>query len=84
MDIELDATARQWRDRAFRFATEELIPWEIEAELHEGRLPAVVAGSGQTGIGRAASRAEDDDHESLAIPGTYHGAVYRHRPPRFD
>ena len=40
MDIELDATARQWRDRAFRFATEELIPWEIEAELHEGRLPA--------------------------------------------
>jgi len=40
MDIELDATARQWRDRAFRFATEELIPWEVEAELHEGRLPA--------------------------------------------
>jgi acyl-CoA dehydrogenase len=39
MDIELDATARQWRDRAFRFATEELIPWEVEAELHEGRLP---------------------------------------------
>jgi acyl-CoA dehydrogenase len=40
MDIELDATARQWRDRAFRFATEELVPWEVEAELHEGRLPA--------------------------------------------
>ena len=39
MDIALDATAREWRDRAFRFATEELIPWEVEAELHEGRLP---------------------------------------------
>jgi alkylation response protein AidB-like acyl-CoA dehydrogenase len=39
VDIVLDATAREWRDRAFRFATEELIPWEVEAELHEGRLP---------------------------------------------
>ena len=42
MDIPLDATARDWRDRAFRFATEELIPWEVEAELHEGRLPPEV------------------------------------------
>ncbi len=39
MDIALDATARDWRDRAFRFATEELIPREVEAELNEGRLP---------------------------------------------
>src|SRR5262245_39425919 len=42
MDIALDATAREWRDRAFRFATEELIPWEVEAELNEGRLPPEV------------------------------------------
>jgi acyl-CoA dehydrogenase len=42
MDITLDATARDWQGRAFRFATEELIPWEVEAELHEGRLPAEV------------------------------------------
>src|SRR5688500_1214709 len=39
MDIALDATTRDWRDRAFRFATEELIPREVEAELNEGRLP---------------------------------------------
>ena len=39
MDIALDATASEWRDRAFRFATEELIPHEVEAELNEGRLP---------------------------------------------
>ncbi len=39
MQIALDETARAWRDRAAKFATEELIPWEIEAELHEGRLP---------------------------------------------
>jgi alkylation response protein AidB-like acyl-CoA dehydrogenase len=40
MDIALDATAREWQRRAFRFATEELIPHEVEAELNEGRLPA--------------------------------------------
>ena len=39
MDVALDAEARQWRDRAFRFATDELIPHEVEAELNEGRLP---------------------------------------------
>ena len=42
MDIQLDAVAREWRARAFRFATEELIPHEVEAELHEGRLPAEI------------------------------------------
>ncbi len=42
MDIALDATAREWRDRAFRFATEELIPFEVEAELNGGRLPPAV------------------------------------------
>jgi alkylation response protein AidB-like acyl-CoA dehydrogenase len=42
MDIALDAAARDWRDRAFRFATEELIPHEVEAELNGGRLPPEV------------------------------------------
>jgi len=42
MDIALDAAAREWRDRARRFATEELIPHEVEAELNEGRLPAEI------------------------------------------
>ena len=32
--IELDAAALAWRDRAAQFATEELIPWEVEAELN--------------------------------------------------
>jgi alkylation response protein AidB-like acyl-CoA dehydrogenase len=39
MQIKFDDQARDWRDRARKFATEELIPWEVEAELHEGRLP---------------------------------------------
>ena len=38
MDVTLDATARDWQGRAFKFATEELIPHEVEAELNEGRL----------------------------------------------
>jgi len=42
MQIALDEQARGWRDRAAKFATEELIPWEVEAELHEGRLPPEV------------------------------------------
>jgi alkylation response protein AidB-like acyl-CoA dehydrogenase len=42
VQIQLDETARAWRERAARFAREELIPWEVEAELNEGRLPADV------------------------------------------
>jgi alkylation response protein AidB-like acyl-CoA dehydrogenase len=42
MQIELDDRARAWRDSARRFALEELMPWEVEAELNEGRLPPEV------------------------------------------
>jgi alkylation response protein AidB-like acyl-CoA dehydrogenase len=40
VDIQLDDTARGWQQKARRFADDELIPWEVEAELNEGRLPA--------------------------------------------
>src|SRR5688572_6986957 len=39
MRILLDPIATDWRDRAARFATEELMPHEVEAELNEGKLP---------------------------------------------
>jgi alkylation response protein AidB-like acyl-CoA dehydrogenase len=42
VQIQLDETARGWRERAARFAREELIPWEVEAELNQGRLPPEV------------------------------------------
>ncbi len=42
MDIGLDDKAKAWRDAAAKFATEELIPWETEAELNEGKLPPEV------------------------------------------
>lgn len=42
MQITLDEEARAWQERAAKFAREELIPHEVEAELHEGRLPPEV------------------------------------------
>jgi alkylation response protein AidB-like acyl-CoA dehydrogenase len=42
MKLNLDATARDWADKARRFAEEELIPCEVEAEMSGGRLPAAV------------------------------------------
>jgi len=39
MRITLDDEALAWRDRAAKFAREELIPHEVEAELNAGKLP---------------------------------------------
>lgn len=44
MKLNLDATAREWADKARRFAEEELIPCEIDAEMNGGRLPPEVTG----------------------------------------
>jgi len=42
MRITLDDEAQAWRDRAAKFASEELIPREVEAELNDGKLPPEV------------------------------------------
>jgi alkylation response protein AidB-like acyl-CoA dehydrogenase len=42
MKLHLDRTAQEWADRARRFAEEELIPHEVEAEMNGGRLPEMV------------------------------------------
>lgn len=39
MKINLDDTASRWQTTARTFAEQELIPYEIEAEMNEGRLP---------------------------------------------
>jgi alkylation response protein AidB-like acyl-CoA dehydrogenase len=39
MRLNLDAAAREWQDKARRFAEDELIPWENEAEMNDGKLP---------------------------------------------
>ena len=39
MKIQLDPVSLEWQARARAFAEEELIPWELHAEMNEGRLP---------------------------------------------
>ena len=43
MKLNLDSTSRQWAEKARRFAEDELIPCEIEAEMNDGRLPVDVS-----------------------------------------
>ena len=43
MKLNLDSTAAEWAARARRFAEEELIPHEVEAEMSGGQLPEDVA-----------------------------------------
>ena len=43
MKINLDAAALEWQRKARRFAEDELIPFEVEAEMNEGRLPEDVS-----------------------------------------
>ena len=44
MKLHLDQTAREWQEKARRFAEDELIPWEVEAEMNDGKLPPDVSG----------------------------------------
>jgi len=43
MKLNLDNTALEWQEKARRFAEEELIPCELEAEMNGGRLPEDVS-----------------------------------------
>jgi hypothetical protein len=43
MEIQLDQTATLWKEKAYRFAVDELIPHEVAAELNGGELPGTVA-----------------------------------------
>jgi alkylation response protein AidB-like acyl-CoA dehydrogenase len=43
LKLNLDKTTREWQEKARRFAEEELIPHEVDAEMNGGRLPADVS-----------------------------------------
>lgn len=43
MKLSLDTTALEWQEKAREFAEQELIPFEVEAELNDGRLPEEVS-----------------------------------------
>ena len=42
MEFHMSEDARSWRDRTRQFADEELVPWEVHAELNDGEVPADV------------------------------------------
>lgn len=43
MKLNLDQTTRDWQEKARRFAEDELIPCELEAEMNGGRLPGEIS-----------------------------------------
>jgi acyl-CoA dehydrogenase len=66
MDVLLDDVALAWRNCAAEFASKELIPWEVEAELHEGKLaPEVHA--------RHKQRAVELGFSALDVPSAHGG-----------
>jgi alkylation response protein AidB-like acyl-CoA dehydrogenase len=66
----LDTTTREWQEKARRFAEEELIPFELEAEMNQGRLPAEVSE-------RHKHMAIELGFSSMDVPGAYGGLGLR-------
>jgi acyl-CoA dehydrogenase len=62
----LPASARAWQDKVRRFVDEELIPFEVEAEMNGGLLPEGVRE-------RHRRRAREIGLHALAIPKEYGG-----------
>ena len=70
MKLNLDDTTRGWQEKARRFAEEELIPCEVEAELNEGRLAP--------GVGkRHRKMAIELGFSSMDVPREYGGLELR-------
>ena len=70
MKIMLDETAAEWQHKARSFAEEELIPFEIEAEMNGGELPLEVRK-------RHKHRAVELGFSSMDAPRKYGGLALR-------
>lgn len=70
MKIKLDDVATEWQKKARRFAEEELIPFEVEAEMNGGRLPEQVAKRHKT-------RAVELGFSAMDVPKTHGGLELR-------
>jgi acyl-CoA dehydrogenase len=68
--IDLDERAQAWADRAAKFAREELIPWEVEAELHDGGIPAEIKA-------RHRALAVELGFSAMDVPASYGGKDLR-------
>jgi acyl-CoA dehydrogenase len=70
MEIQLDDVARNWQEKAYQFAREELIPHEVEAELNDGELPEDV-------LKHHHKRAVELGFSSMDVPLEYGGLALR-------
>ncbi len=70
MKILLDATAAEWQHKARRFAEEDLIPCELEAEMNDGVLPQELSK-------RHKQQAIELGFSSMDVPSQYGGLALR-------
>ena len=70
MKLNLDKTALEWQARARKFAEQELIPCELQAEMNEGRLPAELSKKHK-------KMATDLGFSSMDVPHKYGGLKLR-------
>jgi alkylation response protein AidB-like acyl-CoA dehydrogenase len=70
MKLNLDPTALAWAEKARRFAEQELIPRELEAEMNGGRLPEEVSK-------RHKKMAIELGFSSMDVPAEYGGLALR-------
>ena len=78
MSFALPPSALEWRDKIRAFVDEELIPWEVEAELNGGELPPEVRDR-QRGIAGSFGLAGMDaprEHGGLALTNLEQVAIY--------
>jgi alkylation response protein AidB-like acyl-CoA dehydrogenase len=68
--LELDATTREWRQKAREFADGELIPYEVEAELNQGRIADELQG-------RHHERALELGFGAMDVPEAHGGLALR-------
>jgi len=70
LEILLDKTAAQWQAKARRFAEDELLPFEVEAEMNGGELPEDVRK-------RHKKHAVELGFSSMDVPKEYGGLQLR-------
>ncbi len=70
MQLNLDVQANEWLEKARKFAEEELIPFEVEAELNAGKLPADIRA-------RHRKRAIELGFSAMDVPAEYGGLELR-------
>jgi len=70
MTYALPQSAREWRSRIRDFVDRELIPWEVEAEMNGGELPAEVRSRHKQRAGELGLAGMDTPREwgGLALP----------------